>query len=56
MVSVAHAINLSIWEAEASVFLWVQGQPDLQSKFENNQNCYTEKLCLRKKNDFKKCL
>jgi hypothetical protein len=42
---VAHAFNLNTQEAEAGR-LGVQGQPGLQSKFQNSQG-YTEKPCLR---------
>ena len=45
---VTHAFNPSTWEAEASGSLWDQGQPGLQSEFQDSQG-YTEKLCLRKK-------
>jgi hypothetical protein len=39
---VAHAFNLSTWEAEA-------GQPGLQGEFQDSQG-YTEKPCLEKAN------
>ena len=42
----AHAFNPSTWEAEAVDF-WVQGQPGLQSEFQDSQG-YTEKPCLEK--------
>jgi hypothetical protein len=42
----AHAFNPSTWEAEAGDF-WVQGQPGLQSEFQDSQG-YTEKPCLEK--------
>jgi hypothetical protein len=32
------------------VDLWVQGQPDLQGKFQDGQG-YTEKPCLKKTNE-----
>jgi hypothetical protein len=32
---------------------WVQGQPDLQSEFQDSQG-YTEKLCLKKTKQNKK--
>ena len=37
----ADTFNPSTWEAETSRF-WVQGQPALQSEFQDNQG-YTEK-------------
>ena len=43
---VAHAFQPTIWEAEAGTSLWVQGQPSLQSEFQDSQDCYTAKLCL----------
>jgi hypothetical protein len=43
---VAHAFNLSTWEAEAGRFL--RGQPDLQSEFQDSQG-YIEKPCLENK-------
>ena len=46
---VAHTVNPSIQEAEAGGSLWFQGQPGLQSKFQDSQS-YTEKLCLKKLN------
>ena len=46
---VAHAFNLSTWEAEAGGFLSCRrGQPGLQSEFQVSQG-YTEKPCLKKK-------
>lgn len=45
---VAHAISSSTWEAEIGRSMWVQGQPSLQSKFEDSQGCYTEKFCVEK--------
>jgi hypothetical protein len=42
---VAHAFNPSTWEAEAGGF---QGQPGLQSEFQDSQG-YREKPCLEKK-------
>ena len=36
-VLVLHAFNPSTWEAEAGGSLWVQGQPSLQSVFQNKQ-------------------
>jgi hypothetical protein len=46
---VAHAFNLSTWEAEVSGSLWVQGQPGLHIKFQNSQGYYIEKPWLGKK-------
>jgi hypothetical protein len=43
-VVVAHAFNPSTLEAEAGS-LWVQGQPGLQSEFQDSQG-YIEKPCL----------
>jgi hypothetical protein len=44
---VAHAFNPNTWEADAGGF-WVQGQPGLQSEFQDSQG-YTEKPCLKTK-------
>jgi hypothetical protein len=49
---VAWAFNPSTWEAEAGDF-WVQGQPGLQSEFQDSQG-YTEKLCFEKPKKKKK--
>ena len=46
---VAHAFNLSTWEAKAGD-LQVQGQPGLQNKFQDSQG-YTKKPCLEKQNN-----
>ena len=43
---VAHTFNPSTQEAE-SVDFWVQGQPGLQSEFQESLG-YTEKPCLKK--------
>jgi hypothetical protein len=43
---VVHTFNPSTWEAE-QVDFWVQGQPGLQSEFQDNQD-YKEKPCLEK--------
>ena len=43
---VVHTFNPSTWKAEAEDF-WVQGQPGLQSEFQDSQG-YTEKPCLEK--------
>lgn len=40
-------VLLVLWEAEAGGSLRVQGQPDLQNKFQDSQG-YKEKLCLEK--------
>jgi hypothetical protein len=40
-----HTFNLSTWEAEADGSLGVQGQPGLQSEFQNSQG-NTEKPCI----------
>lgn len=49
-------INLILisWETEAQEFLWVQGQASLQSKFQDDLECYTENLSSRGKNKGKK--
>ena len=47
----AHTFYPSTWEAEAGRF-WVRGQPGLQSEFQDSQG-YTEKLCLKKKQNKK---
>jgi hypothetical protein len=44
---VAHAFNLSTWEAEAGGFLSLRPGPGLQSEFQDSQG-YTEKPCLKK--------
>jgi hypothetical protein len=44
---VAHFCNPGTWGAEAGVDPWVQGQPALQSEFQDSQG-YTEKPCLEK--------
>ena len=43
---VAHAFNPSTQEAEAGGSLWVQGQPDLWSEFQESQD-YKEKPWLK---------
>jgi len=45
---VAHTFNPRTQGAEAGRALWVQGQPGLQSKFQDSQG-YTEKPCLKPK-------
>ena len=45
---VVHAFNPSTWEAETGGFQGVQGQPGLQSEFQDSQNCYTEMLYTEK--------
>ena len=42
----AHAFDPSTQEAEAGRF-WVQGQPGLQSEYQDSQD-YAEKPCLEK--------
>ena len=37
-----HTFNPSTWEAEADGSLWVQGQPGLQSEFQDKLQSYTE--------------
>jgi hypothetical protein len=49
----AHAFDPSTLEAEAGGFLWVQGQPGLQSKFQDSQG-YIKKPCLQKEKERKK--
>jgi hypothetical protein len=44
---VAHNFNPSTQKAEAAAFLWVRGQPGLQSEFQDSQG-YTEKPCFEK--------
>ena len=41
-----YTFSLNTGEAEAGDF-WVQGQPDLQSEFQDSQG-YREKYCLKK--------
>ena len=45
---VVKSFNPSTQEAEAGGSLWVQGQPGLQSEFQDSQGCYIEKPCLKK--------
>ena len=45
---VAHTFNPNTQEAETGGSLLVRGQPGLQSLFQDNQGCYTEKPCLEK--------
>jgi hypothetical protein len=47
--SEVYVINPSTWKAEASRCSWVQGQPGLQTEFQDSQG-YTEKLSLQKEN------
>jgi hypothetical protein len=44
----ANAFNHSTWEAEASRFLLVLGQPGLQSEFQDSQS-YVTRSCLKNK-------
>ena len=46
---VTHSLHPSTREAEAGGSLWVQGQPGLQSEFQDSQSFYTEKPCLTMK-------
>ena len=48
-VVVAHTFNPSTWEAEAGGFLWGQGQPGLQSKFQDSPQSYRETLSWKTK-------
>lgn len=41
------ALNASTQEVGES--LYIQGQPGLQSEFQDTQDCYTEKPCLGKR-------
>jgi hypothetical protein len=51
----AHIFNPNTQKGEVGGSLWVQGQPELQSKLSVNQGCYKEKLCFKKtKNKTKK--
>jgi hypothetical protein len=51
---IAHVFNPSTREAQRQADFWVQGQPGLQSEFQDSQG-YIEKLCLKKtKNKTKK--
>lgn len=45
-VVVAHSFHLLAWDAEAGESLCDQGQPGVQSEIQDEQDCYTEKLCL----------
>jgi hypothetical protein len=44
---VVHAFTPSTDRRQRQADLWVEGQPGLQSKFQDSQG-YTEKPCLRK--------
>ena len=46
--TVVHAFNPSIQDAETGGSLWVQGQPGLQSQFQDSPG-YTKKSCLKSK-------
>jgi hypothetical protein len=48
LVVMTHTFNSSTWEAEANTSLCVQGQPGLQSEFQDN-HFYTEKPCFQAK-------
>ena len=52
-VSVVHAFNASTQKTEANGSLPVQGQPGLQSEFQDSQG-HTEKPCFEKKNCLRK--
>jgi hypothetical protein len=43
----AETFSLNTWEAEASRYMWVQGEPYLQSEFQDSQD-YTEKPLFKK--------
>ena len=43
-----HTFNPDTQQAEAGGSMWVQGQPGLQSEFQDSQDCYTEKPSLKK--------
>ena len=45
---VVHAFDPSTWEVEAGGSLLIQGQPVLQSEFQDIQD-HTEKVCAEKK-------
>ena len=43
---VVHAFTPSTHEADAGLFLWILGQPGLQSKLQDSQS-HKEKPCLK---------
>ena len=48
---VINTFNPSTLQSEADSYLWVLGQttrPNLQIEFQESQDCYTEKSCLKK--------
>jgi hypothetical protein len=47
---VVHTFHPSTWEVEAGKYLWVWGQPGLQSKLQDSQSSYLEITCLEKQN------
>lgn len=49
-VVVRQTFNPSTWEVQTCKSQWIGGQPGQQSKFQDSQNGYTEKLCLKKQN------
>jgi hypothetical protein len=57
---VTHVFNPSTWAIEAGGFPWVQGQPDLQSRFHDSQGLlYKETLSPKnrgKKENFTLCI
>ena len=48
-LSSGHTFSPRTRETEADRSLLVQGQPGLQSGFQDSHGCYTEKPCLEKK-------
>lgn len=49
-----HMTLIPGFRGQSQVISEVQGQPDLQSEFQNSQGCYIEKTCLGKKKERKK--
>lgn len=45
---VVHTSNCSTGEAEANRSLWVQGQPNLHSEFQDSKS-YRVRICLKRK-------
>lgn len=50
----ANAFNTNTRETETGGSLWVQGQPDLQSKFHHRLQSYTEKPISKNQNKKRK--